>query len=45
MGYVAKSYGGFADDMVDGLGKDAKMPNFLWSQMVLEPIKMEVACQ
>ena len=28
MGQVAKSYGGFAEDMVDGRGKDAKMPNF-----------------
>ena len=27
MGQVAESYGGFADDMVDGRGKDAKMPN------------------
>ena len=28
MGQVAKSYGGFAEDMVDGLGKDAKMSKF-----------------
>ena len=35
MGQVAESYGGFADDMVDGLGKDAKMPTFLWIQMML----------
>ena len=28
MGQVAESYGGFANDMVDGLGKDAKMPIF-----------------
>ena len=28
IGQVAESYGGFADDMVDGLCKDAKMPNF-----------------
>ena len=38
MGSVAESDGGFANDMVDGLCKDAKMPNFLWSQMMLEPI-------
>ena len=37
IGQVAKSYGGFADDMVDGRGKDPKMPNFLWSQMVVKP--------
>ena len=28
MGQVAKSYGGLADDMVDGLCEDAKMPYF-----------------
>ena len=28
MSQVAESYGGFANDMVDGLGKDDKMPIF-----------------
>ena len=38
MGLIAERYGGFADDMVNGLGEDAKMPKFWWSEMMLEPI-------
>ena len=45
MGQVAESYGGFADDMVDVLCKDAKIPKLLWSQMMLEPIQMDGGCQ
>lgn len=38
MGYVGEVGGGIAEVMVEGLGKDVKVPKIWWSQMVLEPI-------
>ena len=49
MGQVAESYGGFVDDMVDGLGKDAKMPKTIMESndvvTYLDGWRMSIATQ
>ena len=38
IGEVAEVGGGYAEVMVEALGKDAKVPKIWWSQMVMGPI-------
>ena len=45
MGQVAEVGGGVADDVVEALGKDAKVPNIWWSQMMLEVFLRDGGCQ
>ena len=45
MGYVVEVGGGYADDMVEALGKDAKVPKILWSQMVMVVFLWDGGCQ
>ena len=37
IGEVAEVGGGVANDVVEALCKDAKVPKILWSQMVVKP--------
>ena len=45
MGQVAEVGGGNADDVVEALGKDAKIHKILWSQMVMVVFLWEGGCQ
>ena len=42
---MAEVGGGVADDVVEALGKDAKIHKLLWSQMVLVVFLLEGGCQ
>ena len=45
MGQVAEVGGGVADDVVEALGKDAKVSKICWSQMMLVVFLWEGVCQ
>ena len=45
IGQVAEVGGGYAEVVVEALGKDAKVPKNLWSQMVMVVFLWEGGCQ